>query len=106
MKNYAKADIQKCKWWKEKQGCKRQDCDYLHVTLVCDDVQANNAHKTFPCSGCHNCYDDKTCVVQHIIKNQRIFICLNCEDWIQKKEEIMNPGWSLYDQQGNLRRDV
>ena len=27
-----------CKWWEEKRGCKRQDCDYLHVTLVFDDV--------------------------------------------------------------------
>ena len=95
-----------CKWWQDKEGCKRNNCDYLHVTLVRDDDHTNDAHKNFPCAGCQNCFDDRTCVVEHVVRNNRLFLCLNCDDWIQKKEEIMNNGWSLYDQFGNLRRDV
>ena len=88
------------------RGMYKKNCDYLHVTLVSDDDQAKDAHKNFPCLGCHNCFDDRSCVVQHIVKNTRIFLCLNCDGWIRKKEEIMNPGWSLFDQFGDLRRDI
>ena len=96
-----------CKWWQE-SGCRRQDCNYLHVTLASDDDKGKNAHESesYTCSGCRNCFDDKSCVVQHRIENTTLFLCLNCDGWIQKKEKIIHPGWSLYDQFGDLRRDV
>ena len=92
-----------CKWWQEIE-CRRQDCSYLHVTLACDDDKGENAHKNYPCSGCRNGFDDKSCVVQHKIYNTSLFLCLNCDGWIQQKEQIILPGWSLFDQFGNLRR--
>ena len=95
-----------CKSWQGTEGGTRESCDYLHVTLVCDDEQAKDAHKNFPCFGCKNSFDDKSCVVQHIVKNTRIFLCLNCDGWIQKRDEIFDSGWSLYDKFGDLRRDV
>ena len=97
-----------CKWWQGQSGCKREDCDYLHidVTLACDDVNTNNAHKVYPCSGCQNYYEDQTCVVKHVVKNTQIFLCLNCDDWIQEKDKILNPGWTMFDLNGYLRRDV
>ena len=94
-----------CKWWLE-SGCRREECSYLHVTLACDEEKRKNAHKKYPCSGCKNAFDDKSCVVEHTIENIKLFLCLNCDDWIQKKENIIHPGWSLFDQFGNLRRDV
>ena len=30
----------------------------------------------------------------------------NCDGWIQQKEKIIHPGWSMFDQFGNIRRDV
>ena len=97
-----------CKWWQGQSGCRRENCDYLHsdVTLACDDGEPNKAHNSFPCSGCRNCYEDRTCVVQHIVKNTQIFLCLNCDGWIQEKDNILNPGWTMFDQNGYLRRDV
>ena len=95
-----------CKWSQGRSGCTRQNCDYLHVTLALDDGHQNEAHNGFPCVGCKNCYTDTTCVVQHISGNIQFYLCLNCEDWIQDKEKILNPGWSLFDQNGDLRRDV
>ena len=71
-----------CKWWLEGK-CRRNDCEYLHVTLVRDDDKPYEAHKFFPCYGCKNCYDDKTCVVQYIVQNRTIFLCLNCDGWIK-----------------------
>ena len=95
-----------CKWDQGRGGCRRQDCDYLHVTLARDDEHQSRAHKNYPCAGCKNCYDDITCVVEHTVKNKVFFLCLNCEDWIRRKDMIINPGRSLYDQNGDLRRDV
>ena len=94
-----------CKWWQGNSGCRRIDCDYLHVTLASDDEQVK-AHKRFPCAGCKNCYDDETCVVHHIVNSAEFFLCLNCEDWIRQKDLIINPGWSLFDHNGDLRTDV
>ena len=95
-----------CKWSQQRSGCRRQNCDYLHVTLARDDGRHINAHKSFPCVGCQNCYDDVTCVVQHNIENLSFYLCLNCEDWIKHKEKIITPGWSLFDNNGELRKDV
>ena len=94
-----------CKWWL-KGGCKREDCAYLHVTLVHDDGEQTKAHKYYPCYSCKNCFDDRTCVMQYMVQNGTIFLCLNCDGWIQEKDRIMTPGWSLLDQNGDLRRDI
>ena len=87
-------------------GGKWVQSDYLHDTLARDDVQQNQAHKIYPCAGCKNCYDDATCIVQHVVQNTAFYLCLNCEDWIRNKEMVINPGWSLFDGNGDLRRDV
>ena len=94
-----------CKWW-QRGECRRTDCNYLHVTLVCGDGQKNHEHENFPCFGCRNVFEDKSCVVQHNIENTILFLCLNCNGWIQHKEIIIHPGWSLFDMNGELRRDV
>ena len=77
-----------CKWWLQ-GGCRGRNCDYLHVTSVHDDDKKNEAHKNFPCYGCKNCYDDRTCVVQHVVQNTTIFLCINCDSWITRKDKIM-----------------
>ena len=94
-----------CKWH-TKGGCRRKDCDYLHVTLACGDEQQDRAHKSYPCAGCKSCYTDVACVIQYSVGNTGFFLCLNCEDWIKHKENIITPGWSLFDANGDLRRDV
>ena len=76
-------------------GCRRPKCEYLHVTLACDDGQETESHKSFPCYGCKNSYDDETCVVKHKVENVSFYLCLNCNDWIEYKDIIVYPGWSL-----------
>ena len=51
-------------------------------------------------------WEDKKCVVEHYIKNTKTFFCHNCEDWIKKKVNVLDAGWSLFDQFGYLRTDV
>ena len=41
-----------CKWLEARNGFKRQNCDYLHVTLVHDDDQMNIAQEIYPCYWC------------------------------------------------------
>ena len=94
-----------CKWSEGKEGCKRSDYDYLHVTIACDDDQ-NKAHKYFSCAGCKSKFEDAMCVVEHIVNHTTFFLCLNCEDWITNKEMVINPGWTLFNQNGDLRYDV
>ena len=94
-----------CKWW-QGGGCKREDCEYLHVTLVSDDGKKYNAHEDLSCFSCNNNYNDRTCVVEHMVKHTRVYLCLNCDGWIKNKENIKNPGWSLCDNFGQLRQDI
>jgi hypothetical protein len=63
-----------------------------------DNDNQKKAHKNFPCYGCKNCYDDRTCVIQHEVQN--------CDSWMERKDEILTPGWSIFDQNGDLRQDV
>ena len=93
-----------CKWFQGKSGCRRADCDYLHVTLAHDDGQQDKAHKFFPCAGCKNSYDDMSCVVRHEENNGGFNLCLNCDGWIKNKEMVLTPGWSIFYQNGHLRR--
>ena len=95
-----------CKWWQGSNGCGRNNCDFLHVTLVSDDDQNRGSQENYPCSGCKNYYDDRNCVVEHTIKHTKLFLCLNCNSWIQRKEEILNVGWSMFNEFGDLKRDV
>jgi hypothetical protein len=43
-----------CKWLESKGGCKRDNCDYRHVTLACDEHKTSKSHKTgtMKCAGC------------------------------------------------------
>ena len=79
---------------------------FADVTLVSDDRKTNNAHEDLSCFSCKNNYNDRTCVVEHVVEHMRVYLCLNCDGWIQEKQNIMNPGWSLYDNFGQLRRDI
>ena len=95
-----------CKWWQGKRGCKRDDCDYLHDTLACDDGQLKTAHKEFPCAGCKSVFQDSSCVVHHKVNDVGFNLCLNCEGWIKHKEMVLMSGWTIFDQNGYLRTDV
>jgi hypothetical protein len=48
-------------------------------------------------------YEDEVCVVPHIAENKAFFLCLNCDGWIIKTNEILLPGWSLFDGNGQLK---
>ena len=92
-----------CKWLKSTEGYKRgeQECEYLH-----------NAHakveekKQFKCESCKYSWEDKNCVVEHVIQNMKMFFCLNCDDWVNTKENVLQKGWTLFDEEGLLRTDV
>ena len=45
-------------------------------------------------------------MVKHVIKSIDTYFCLNCDDYVQHKEDIFNDGWSLFDGAGYLRRDI
>ena len=93
----------RCKWTKTQQGCKRDYCNYLHVTLAsADDENISSYH----CISCNNEWKDRSCVVKHTIKYTDVFFCLNCDDWVQCKNDVFDEGWSLLDTNGCLRRDV
>ena len=83
-----------CKWWKSKEGCKRQSgCDYLHVTLANDDLK--NSVRMYKCISCKSSWDDIDCVIEHKIEDKKTYFCLNCDDWVKDKLKVFNYGWSL-----------
>ena len=97
-----------CKWFQKDVGCKREEnCDFLHVTSACGD-DGKTAHKEieYKCAGCKSMFPSEQYVVKHEIQNTEIFFCLNCEDWIGNKEQVLRSDWILFDGNGCLRRDV
>ena len=90
-----------CKWVSEKRGCLRPSCVYLHSEKYIAAVR-----KSFKCEGCKAVWEDEKLVVGHIIQNTQTFFCLNCEDWIKNKENVLSEGWTMFDDSGNLRDDV
>ena len=96
-----------CKWFQKEVGCRRNNCDFLHVTLAAADGK-QTAHKQpgFKCEGCDNVYPAENYVVKREINNMQIWFCLNCDEWIKDKTKVLNKDWNLFDQNGALRRDV
>jgi hypothetical protein len=97
-----------CRWFQRDIGCKRRNCEYLHVFLAKTENEAKTKSKDYECAaaGCKNVWQDTKCVVKQNIGNGEVFLCLNCDDWIVNKSAVLNSDWTLFDQHGNLRQDV
>ena len=101
-----------CKFWsKNKAGCRRgSDCDFLHVTIAQDDgkvsVESKVEDTEFKCISCKDCWTDRNCVVEHELNNHVVYFCLNCDDWIEDKNKVLDQNWTLLDERGHLRRDL
>ena len=94
-----------CKWHGSEVGCNRQvECEYLHVTMVDDDDEVNS-HK-YKFVSCKNTRQNRSCIVEHIIQNTKMFFCLNCDEWVKKKTQVLDEGWTLLDEAGNLKYDL
>ena len=106
-KNCNKRHSNQCKWFQKEVGCRRSNCDFLHETLACDDGN-KNAHKEtkYKCEGCKSEFPKDNYVVKHTIQNMELWFCLNCDDFIKDKSKVLNNDWILFDQNGDLRRDV
>ena len=90
------------KWFRKAGGCNREEnLEFLHVTSACDEI---NAHKeiAYKCKSCRSIIKSENYVIRHIIQN----FCLNCDDWVQNKELVLKCEWTLFDENGDLRRDV
>ena len=66
------------------------------------------AHKEIgiKCEGCKSIFESENYVVKHLIRNMELAFCLNCDDWIHNKEAVLESDWTLFDANGDLRRDV
>ena len=95
-----------CKWFQRDIGCKRVDCGYLHVILAEKENGNTIKSKDYECAGCKNVWQDESCVIEQNFENRKVFLCLNCDDWIVNKSAVLNSDWTLFDQHGNIRQDV
>ena len=92
-----------CKWFNKEGGCKRSyECEYLHIKLP----GVTESNQRYTCISCKCTWTDKTCVKEHIVQNMKKFFCLNCDDWVKNKGNVLQPGWTLLDEAGYLRLDV
>ena len=74
-----------------------------NVTPACDDSEYTIGYK---CISCKDTWKDSECVVKHIINGRMLYFCLNCDDLVTRKSEVMQEGWTLLDGEGYLRRDI
>ena len=85
-----------CKWMASQVGCQRIDCVYLHDTPVLSEIKVPN----FKCVSCMDTWTDEKCVVKHTVKNHTVYFCLNCDEWVQIKENVFDHGWTLLGEDG------
>ena len=91
-----------CKWHGSEVGCNRKvECEYLHVTMVDDDEEVIS-HK-YECVSCKDTWQNRACIVEHIIQNTKIFFS---DEWVQKKTQVLDEGWTLLDEDSNLKYDL
>ena len=99
-----------CKWERSIKGCMRnKECAYLHGIQEKEEVKGinvDNENVVYKCESCKSSWNDKSYVVDHVIRNMNIFLCLNCNDWIRDKEAVLDQGWTLLDEAGFLRYDI
>ena len=94
-----------CKWAQREVGCKRADCDFFHCTLA-EQQNVINEVGYFKCASCKDVWQDQNCVVKHVVKHRELYFCLNCDDFVDDKAQVLDINWTLVDQLGNLRRDI
>jgi hypothetical protein len=97
----------RCKWEETVSGCRRKgDCSYLHNNLTLEVNANGTANSEYICVSCNHTWKDQDCMVEHKIKNIKVFFCLNCDDWVRVKTAVFDQGWSLFDKDGFLRHDI
>ena len=62
--------------------------------------------KEYKCESCKYTWESKECVVKHVLEDMEVYFCLNCEDWVQYKQNVFKEGWSLFDKEVFLRTDI
>ena len=98
---------QMCRSWESTNYCERNiNCDFLHVTMANGDDGYQISTPKFKCASCKNVWEERSCIVTHIIQGHETFFCLNCEDWVKFKTNVFDQNWTLYDEAGNLKRDI
>ena len=63
-------------------------------------------NQSYECVSCRCVWTDKTCVKEHIVQNMKKYFCLNCDDWVKNKGNVLQPGWTLLDEAGYPRMDI
>ena len=85
-------------WQNNKNSCKSNlTCDFFHVTMARENVKNEALKAKYKCVSCKNVWEDRNCLVKHVIHGHETFFCLNCEDWVQFKTDVYNPNWTLFD---------
>ena len=97
--NCSKRHPKICKWSQKQTGCQRQGCAYLH-----EDI--GNSNVEYKCISCNDAWNKTEYVKEHLIQNQKVYFCLNCDEWVKLKDKVLNPGWKLLDEFGYLNQGI
>ena len=62
--------------------------------------------KEYKCESCKYTWENKEYVVKHVLGDMEVYFCLNCEDWVHYKQNVLKVGWSLFDKEGFLWTDI
>jgi hypothetical protein len=87
-------------WEKSNGGRRKNEEKKTSVTLASEETV------NYRCEGCKDEWTKRNCVVEHVISNRKLYLCLNCNDWINIKSNVLNDGWTLLDEAGNLKYNV
>ena len=66
-------------------------------TTVTSSNETAHKQATYKCEGCDGRYPTEDYVVNHDVGNKKLWFCLNCDEWIQDKTNVLNKDWTLFD---------
>ena len=105
--NPVQEDIQSCvNGYKLTLDVEGKIVTFSMILLQVMMVNKKRLTNLIPACAVKKVYEDKVYGVKHTAQNKAFFLCLNCAGWILRKNEILLPGWSLFDGNGHLKQNV
>ena len=76
----------------------------LFTCILCGEIGIENL--SYICISCKDTWEDRSCVVEHLVQGTRAYFCPNYEEWVENKSKVIQEGWAMLGRAGLLETDL
>ena len=59
----------------------------LFTCILCGEIGIENL--SYICISCKDTWEDRSCVVEHLVQGTRAYFCPNYEEWVENKSKVI-----------------